>query len=453
MASRHSRRDFFRLAGSAGAAAAGTAAGWASASGDPAPDGPPHLASVFGQPAAVPKPRGERVVVVGGGWSGLSLAKYLKRAKPDFDVVLIERRRTFVSSPVSNTFYSGVVDWEFLCHSFHDAARANDYVYFNATVVDVDRDSRRVFTEQGYLDYEWLVLAPGIEYDYAGIGVTDPGVEQTLRDHFPAGFLPGSSDLTIKGKVAAFAGGTFLLTVPSGNYRCLPAPYERACMIADAFQARGVKGRVLLLDPNPEPATKSEGFLGAFNELYPDTIEYVPSTEITGLDPHNRQVETRFGGHGFDDGAIYPPIRGGPLLETLGLTKPGSQQEADIDPLKYNVIGDPRVYVTGDARSMPLAKAGSAANSEARYVAELIAARSRGEELEWRSPETVCYSMVSADPDRAILIRNRYSYRLAGDRYEWSLADTHLDQEWDQEKGQATLEWARAMYRDLFTAA
>ena len=39
--------------------------------------------------ALLPRPKGQRTVVVGGGWSGLTLAKYIKKASPDMDVVLV----------------------------------------------------------------------------------------------------------------------------------------------------------------------------------------------------------------------------------------------------------------------------------------------------------------------------------------------------------------------------
>ena len=63
----------------------------------------------------------------------------------------------------------------------------------------------------------------------------------------------------------------FLLTVPTGNYRCLPAPYERACLIGDYFKKNKIKGKIVLLDPGEKPfAPKAPGFLAAFSELYKD---------------------------------------------------------------------------------------------------------------------------------------------------------------------------------------
>ena len=45
-----------------------------------------------------------------------------------------------------------------------------------------------------------------------------------MKTNYPAGFMPGSEHLSIKNKLAEFEGGVFVLTVPQGNYRCLPAP-------------------------------------------------------------------------------------------------------------------------------------------------------------------------------------------------------------------------------------
>ncbi|MFZ4760665.1 MAG: flavocytochrome C, partial [Burkholderiaceae bacterium] len=43
-----------------------------------------------------------RVVVVGGGFGGATVARYLKLWGGPIDVVLVERNPTFVSCPISN---------------------------------------------------------------------------------------------------------------------------------------------------------------------------------------------------------------------------------------------------------------------------------------------------------------------------------------------------------------
>ena len=65
--------------------------------------------------------RGARVVVVGGGWSGLTMAKYLKIQNPAFDVVLIDKRPEFISFPASNAWLADQISLDFLTHSYIDA--------------------------------------------------------------------------------------------------------------------------------------------------------------------------------------------------------------------------------------------------------------------------------------------------------------------------------------------
>lgn len=400
--------------------------------------------------APLPKAKGQRTVVVGGGWSGLTAAKYIKKAVPDMDVVLVEKNATFMSCPISNLWLTGLVNLEFLTHSYLDAARNNDYLFFNATVVDLDRESRKLFTDQGSIHYDFLVVSPGIDYNYSAIGVNDPSDEFALRSHYPAGFMPGSEHVSIRNKLEDFEGGEFLLTVPAGNYRCLPGPYERACLVASYFKREKIKGKVILLDANPDVTIKKDGFHAAFDELYKDTLEYHTSFEITGVDVGKKQVKSEFDVVNFVDAAIYPRVRASRLIEALGLMDPNStQMEARIDPLTYNVIGDERVYVAGDSRPMPFSKSGNTANSEAKILANIIAARAQGKPApNWVSPNTVCYSVVNGDPMEAISVDAHYSYNPQDKSFAFD--QVKMFEKRDTARGQATLDWAKGLYRDMF---
>ncbi|MRI57977.1 MAG: twin-arginine translocation pathway signal protein, partial [Epsilonproteobacteria bacterium] len=86
-----SRRDILKLGG---LAAAGAVVGGCSASSSGTK--PKSLTQGGVRMAPVPKAKGPRVVVVGGGWSGLSIAKYVKKYAPEADVVLVERRSSFM---------------------------------------------------------------------------------------------------------------------------------------------------------------------------------------------------------------------------------------------------------------------------------------------------------------------------------------------------------------------
>ena len=270
------RRDFLKMSSAAVVGGATVMTGCATAAGSAT-----ETAGSIGFKAALPKARGPRLVVVGGGTSGLTIAKYAKKEYPAFDVVLVEKRDMYSSCFSSNLWYAGLINLEFLAdHSFLDAARNNHYTYFNATVTGLDRAGRKLVTSEGEIDYDFLVLAPGISYDYARIGVSDAEAITTLRTTYPPGFISTTEHVTIRRKVQEFEGGVFVQCVPSGNYRCLPAPYERACMIASYFKKNKIKGKVLVLDANPDITIKKDGFHAAFNELYKDIIA-VSYTHLT----------------------------------------------------------------------------------------------------------------------------------------------------------------------------
>jgi NADPH-dependent 2,4-dienoyl-CoA reductase/sulfur reductase-like enzyme len=86
-----SRRDLFKLAG-VGALVSALPSKSSSAAAERAGK----------MEAMLPPPKGNRVVVCGGGWAGLTVAKYLKKEDPNIEVVLIEKRPNFFSCPISN---------------------------------------------------------------------------------------------------------------------------------------------------------------------------------------------------------------------------------------------------------------------------------------------------------------------------------------------------------------
>jgi NADH dehydrogenase FAD-containing subunit len=438
------RRDFIKISGVSTAALASGVVGNALAAGKKAP-----MVNTGGM-AELPKATGPRVVVVGGGTSGLTIAKYLRKENPKFDVVLVEKRQMYSSCFSSNLWYADLINLEFLAaHSFLDAALNNGYTFFNATCTGVDRHSKTLHTNEGAIRYDYLVVAPGIDYDYTRVGVKDVDKEFALRTGFPGGFAMPTEHVTIRDKIRGFEGGVFVQTVPSGNYRCLPAPYERACMIASVFKKNKIPGKVLVLDHNPDIVIKAKGFHAAYDELYKGIIEYVKSTEITDIDPEKKVIKTTFDNYKFDDACIYPGVRASKLIEYMGMVDPEStQKEAHIDVFKYNLIGDDHVYVAGDSRPMGFSKSANTANTEGKHVAKIIAGHALGKEVPWVSPHTTCYSMVNADPMEAVSVDAGYMYDAK--KKVFGFTDVVMLENRDQAKGRATLEWAKGIYRDLF---
>jgi sulfide dehydrogenase [flavocytochrome c] flavoprotein chain len=437
-----SRRGFAKL--SAGSLASTVVAGRSTPAKAVKPVGP------LSRAADLPATNKPRIIVVGGGWAGLSIAQNLKRQSVDLDVILIERRSTFVSHPLSNLWLGEVVTLESLTHSFLDAARTGGYIYFNASLVNLDREKRRAFTDLGYIDYDDIVLAPGIDYNYASLGVSDPAMIQALKRDYPAGFVSGSEHVTLKNKVERFEKGLFVLNAPPGIYRCTASVYERACILAATFKKNQLPAKVLLIDPRNEPGVNSTGFLSAFEELYKDHLEYLPSTIIQNVNPEAKVIQTDFDDIKFDDGAIYPRVRAARMIEDLGLADPNnSQMEARIDQFNYNIIGDQHTYVAGDSRPMPFSKSASVARGEGVHVAKVIAGRATGEIPAWKTPESICYSMVDPKSKQAILSRSYYQFNQISKQWEFT-PDSKSTDDRSIELGKQTMAWGEKQFQELF---
>ena len=448
-----SRRDAMRFTGLAAvtAAVSGYAKGGAEA---------PKAAAkgILLSPAPVPAAKGPRVVIVGAGPSGLTIAKYIKKGNPKVDVVLMDKRSVFMSGFLSNLVATGVLPLDFITHDFLEGARNGNYNFLQATVHDVDRTSKIVYTNEGTLKYDVLVLAPGIDYDYSKWTNGDMELEATLRTKFPGSFIAGSETLTLKSKIENFEGGNFVQTVPGGNYRCLPGPYERSCLIADYFKRNKIKGKVIILDENADITIKAAGFHSAFDTLYKDYITYMPNVSIESIDPHKQKIVTELSGEiEFADAALYPHVRGNKILEIAGVAKDSvfNKAEANIDPFTYQVIGDKNVFCTGDVRPMGFSKSANTANTEGKIVAANIIKYLGGEELSqktWKSPLTVCYSAVEGDPLRAISVHAEYSYDETKKSFAFANAGTM--EKWEGADGIAggkgLQEWGKGIYRDLF---
>ena len=92
---------------------------------------------------------------------------------------------------------------------------------------------------------------------------------------------------------------------------------------------------------------------------------------------------------------------------------------------------------------MGFSKSANTANTEAHYVARLIAARDAGKEIEWESPTTLCYSVVNAQPEEAIFVQAKYA------KQGFAFTDVKLDNKRSEPIAKATHEWGKGLYRDM----
>jgi NADH dehydrogenase FAD-containing subunit len=399
-------------------------------------------ASVLGRIARV-RAASPRVLIIGGGWGGLAAARYVRQLAPDMEVTLLERQAAFWSRPLSNRWLVGLADEQMLVHDYQAAARRHGYRFLQAEVLEIDREQRRVVTHQETLGYDWLIIAAGIREDFAPWYGVDRNTAAYTQQHYPSAFADGDGHRRLKAKIENFKGGDWLMTIPPMPYRCPPAPYERAGMLAWWMKTRQIKGRLIVLDPN-QPALSFER---VFRDTYREQITYVPQAQVKSLDPYKKQVVTDFDTIDFAEATLMPPQQAADIVGRAGLCGPSGW--ARQHPLSLQAIDDERVFLVGDLldKASPLfgyyPKTGQMAARQGLIAAQQIAARASGQLPPRPLPDSRCFVVNRVDPLEIAQLDT--SYRLRGD----GLIQQSVKQHYYPQAQDEDVIWARGMFGEL----
>ena len=111
------------------------------------------------------KSAGRRVVVVGGGFGGTIAAKYIRMMDKSIEVVLIEPKKEYVSCPFSNLYIGGKLkDLSSLSIGYDKLAANHGIKLVHDMVTAVDAAKKTVTVSGGTIDYDRLVMSPGIDF-------------------------------------------------------------------------------------------------------------------------------------------------------------------------------------------------------------------------------------------------------------------------------------------------
>jgi sulfide dehydrogenase [flavocytochrome c] flavoprotein subunit len=332
-----------------------------------------------------------RVVVIGGGFAGATVAKYVRMWNPAIQVSLVEPNPGHVSCILSNLVMTGAVGMSTITLRYDNLRSKYGVNIVADRAVSIDPVSRVVLTANGSrLPYDKLVLAPGIDFD------SIPGLDSAVLPH---AWQAGPQTLALKAQLDSVpAGGTFVMSIPKAPYRCPPGPYERACLLADSLLRRRRAGRVIVLDANSDVVAEPHTFHKAFQTTYAGVIDYRPSSEVLSVDWAGKKVVTNWESVPFDAANIIPPQRAGKLVAAAGLlgSDPATRW-APVNPLSYESRVVPNVHVIGDSQGTGQPKSGHMANAQAKVCADALVRYFAGEQPD-PAPMTssACYSPITA---------------------------------------------------------
>jgi len=338
-----------------------------------------------------------RIAVVGSGFAGSTVAKYLRLWSGNIlDVTVIDPKSSHVSCVMSNLVVNGRLNMSDITfdHSVLAQKYGVKFIKGMVTGIDVGNDGvKTVFynedTVQKNAPFDFVVLAPGIAFDEV------TGWDEKIAPH---AWIAGEQTVLLKQQLEDIpAGGTFVMTVPKAPYRCPPGPYERACVVADIMKRKG-GGRVVVLDMNSKIIVEEHMFSTAFSDLYGDIVEYIPDVVVN--DVNGLSINTSKGSFDADVLNLIPSHKAGKIVSQLGYaTVAGSW--ADVDPVSYELKNEQGVFVIGDSSGTNQPKSGHMANSQAKVCADAIIRMIAGQDvndtqrLANLTTNSACYSPIT----------------------------------------------------------
>jgi sulfide dehydrogenase [flavocytochrome c] flavoprotein chain len=335
-----------------------------------------------------------KIVVVGGGFAGLTAARVAKRYDKGLDVTVVEANPTYTACPFSNDVIADLRDIKE--QQFGYGKVTGDGITLAQTnTTGVDATARTVTLANGStLNYDRLILAPGIELRFDAL----PGYDEAAAQRMPHAWKAGEQTMLLRRQIEAMEdGGVVVIVSPQNPYRCPPGPYERASLIAWYLKAKKPRSKVMILDAK-DAFSKQRLFQNAWKQMYPN-LEWVSLSmggKVSSVDPATNTVSTDFDKVKASVANVIPPQKAGRIAEVAGATDRSGW--CPIDPVTFESKQVPNIHVIGDAAiagAMP--KSAFAANSQAKVCAVAVAKLARGEKPETPKLINTCYSLVAPD--------------------------------------------------------
>ncbi|HEV7565942.1 MAG TPA: FAD-dependent oxidoreductase [Microbacteriaceae bacterium] len=315
----------------------------------------------------------KHVVILGAGFGGLELATRLSETIADAArVTLIDQNDSFFFGFSKLEVMLGRESTDDIRLPYRDFEKEG-VEFRQETVKAVHPATRRVITDTGSYDADFLVVAMGADYDFAAT----PGFEQGGHEYYS---LAGAERL--RDALADFTGGKVLVSVLGQPFKCPPAPFEGSFLLHEHFVQQGIRDSVEMV--TTFPMARPVPVTGEVSQMFRDglasrNIKELSEHLVVGIDPAARTARLASGETLPYDLFVGIPIHRAPSVLAESRLAESNWVPVDQSNLRTSFPG---VYAIGDVCTGPrtVPKAGIFAEGAARVVADDIAATITGAE-------------------------------------------------------------------------
>jgi sulfide:quinone oxidoreductase len=327
-----------------------------------------------------------RIVIVGGGTAGITVAAKLARKPQIADVTIIEPSDKHYYQPAWTLVGAGAYPRQ---ATERDEASLipPGVTWIRDAVTELRPEENRVRTRDGKrVDYDSLVMAPGIQIDWHKI----KGLQESLGREGVCSNYSYDSVASTWEFIRDFRGGKAVFTQPNSPVKCAGAPQKIMYLAEHHFRKRGIRERTEITF-----GTGIAVMLGA--KHYGDVLAEVAAKrgievrfkhDLTEIRPGSREAVFRDLDNdkevvlSYDLIHVTPPMSAPDFVKGSALANEAGW--VDVDPQSLQHRRFPNVFALGDASSLPTSKTAAAVHAQAPILVDHLRAALRGDPLEGR---------------------------------------------------------------------
>lgn len=318
-----------------------------------------------------------KVVIVGGGTGGLTVAARLAKQLNPREMAIIEPATKHYYQPLWTLVGGGEFPKQVT------EREESDYIPTGVTwvqeaVTEFQPTKNRLLTNKGTsISYDFLVVAPGIQLDWQKI----KGLKEALgKGGVCSNYSYEYVDKTWE-YIRNFAGGTAIFTQPPPPFKCGGAPQKIMYLADDYFRKLGVRDRTKVIYASAAPVsfqvkkyaqTLDQVILrkGIETKYRHNLVEIKAEKKeaiLENLDTKERVTIP------YDMIHVTPPQSAPDFIKYSSLANADGWVDVNKQTLQHNTY--PNIFSLGDASSLPTSKTGAAIRKQAPIlVANLLAA-------------------------------------------------------------------------------
>jgi len=316
------------------------------------------------------------VVILGGGFGGLSAANELRNSLPlsKVKISVIDKKDWFMVGFAKLWIINGTRTFENSVGSLKELQK-KEIDFIKDEIISINLENKNVETKSHKISYDYLIISMGaILAPHKIPGLEDNGFN--LYDH--------DQLVEIREKLENIESGKIAISIMGMPYKCPPAPFEASLLIDSMLRKRGIRDSVQIDFYSPAPITLP----AAGPEVSKQILELVNSEKITF---HNsskiKSVESKKlifenSEADFDILLAVPPHIAPKIIYDSGLAKGSGFIPIDRDcktPFE-NVFAVGDVTSLTVAENMAVPKAGVFAEGEGITVAKNIISKIQSKE-------------------------------------------------------------------------